>query len=165
MPIEKIEAYATAMVEFIRITAETGDFGWGQISAYNADITSLILHRQVAPHAGGEDASDVPALITRITELEHKFPESYLIRTLAGLDAAIRDLPGRLMELPVYSLIAGALETVHTCASSMKSDIKPEREIPRILDLAAKKGFDAFKIRIGSKYGHDLNEWLGKTEK
>ncbi|MYB35523.1 MAG: mandelate racemase/muconate lactonizing enzyme family protein, partial [Gammaproteobacteria bacterium] len=144
---------------------ETGDSGWGQISTYNADITSLILHRQVAPHALGWGVSDVLALITRITELEHKFPGSYLRRALAGLDTAIWDLQGRLRELPVCSLIGGTPGPVRAYASSMKRDIKPEQEVSRMLELAEKKGFDAFKVRIGSECGHDRDEWPGRTEK
>ncbi len=165
MIIKKIETYATEMVGFVRVTTDTGDFGWGQVSPYNADITCLILHRQVAPHALGEDISDVLALVTHITELEHKFPGSYLRRALAGLDTAIWDLQGQIRELPVCALIGGTPGPVRAYASSMKREIKPELEVARLLELADKKGFDAFKIRIGSECGHDADEWPGRTEK
>lgn len=102
--------------------------------------------------------------MNRITELEHKFPGSYLRRALAGLDTALWDLQGRLKELPVCSLIGGSPGPVRAYASSMKRDIEPDQEIARLLALAECKGFDAFKIRIGSECGHDLDEWPGRSE-
>ncbi|MCY4149037.1 MAG: mandelate racemase/muconate lactonizing enzyme family protein [Gammaproteobacteria bacterium] len=164
MIIEKIETFITEMVGFVRITTGTGDFGWGQVPTYNADITSLILHRQVAPHALGNDVSNALALITHITEFEHKFPGSYLRRALAGLDTAIWDLQSRPRELPVCALIGGTPGPVRAYASSMKRDIKPEQEASRMLELADTKGFDAFKIRVGSECGHDRDEWPDRTE-
>ncbi|MXZ81731.1 MAG: mandelate racemase/muconate lactonizing enzyme family protein [Gammaproteobacteria bacterium] len=165
MKIARIETFTNEAVGFVRVTAETGDFGWGQVSTYNADITSTILHRQVAPHAIGQDAFDILRLVTRITELEHKFPGSYLRRALAGLDTALWDLQGRVSEQPVCVLIGGTPGPVRAYASSMKRDIEPEREAKRLLELRDSKGFDAFKIRIGSECGHDADEWPGRSEK
>ena len=45
-----------------------------------------LVHRQVAPHALGQDALDIDTLVNVIPEREHKFPGSYLRRALAGLD-------------------------------------------------------------------------------
>ena len=50
---------------------------------------------QVAPHALRCDALDIDALVDAIPEKEHKFPGSYLIRAIGGLDTALWDLRGR----------------------------------------------------------------------
>ena len=49
MKIAKLETFDTPFVCFVRVTADTGDVGWGQTSTYQADITADNFHRQVAP--------------------------------------------------------------------------------------------------------------------
>ncbi|MGX7874045.1 hypothetical protein ACVDG5_015995 [Mesorhizobium sp. ORM6] len=49
MKIKRIETFTTQYVGFVRITDEEGNQGIGQVSTYNSDITSTVLHRQVAP--------------------------------------------------------------------------------------------------------------------
>ncbi len=148
----------------MRVTADTGERGWGQVSTYNADITCQILHRQVSPHAIGADALDIDGLIERIGEREHKFPGSYLRRAQTGLDTALWDLRGKFEGKPVVSLLGGKPGKLRAYASSMKRDITPEDEVRRFLELREKFGFDAFKFRIGSECGHDRDEWPGRTE-
>jgi hypothetical protein len=61
MKISKIETFCDPFVGFVRVKAEDGATGWGQVSTYNADITALIVHRQVAPWALGRIAPISPA--------------------------------------------------------------------------------------------------------
>ena len=116
----------------MRVTADTGDTGWGQMSTYNADITAQIFHRQVAVHALGKDAFPFDDLLDRITEKEHKYPGSYLLRALTGLDTALWDLRGKVEGKPVVSLIGGTPRKLRTYASSMKRDITPLDEGTRL---------------------------------
>ena len=139
MNIDSIETFFTPDVGFVRVTSDTGDTGWGQVSTYNADITSQVMHRQVAPHTLGKDAFDILPLVTRITELEHKFPGSYLRRALAGLDTALWDLQGKVEGKPVCSLIGGSPGTIRAYASSMKRDITPKDEAERLTPCATRK--------------------------
>ena len=46
----------------------------------------------------------------------------------------------------------------------MKRDITPEDEARRMVSLRERFGFDAFKFRVGSECGHDVDEWPGRTE-
>ena len=87
MKIRSIETFSNASVGMVRVRTDEGGEGWGQVSPYNADITSLVVHRQVAPYALGADALDIDALVDIIPEREHKFPGSYLRRAMAGLHA------------------------------------------------------------------------------
>jgi L-alanine-DL-glutamate epimerase-like enolase superfamily enzyme len=164
MKIARLETFATRHVGFVRVTADTGDIGWGQVSTYHADITARVFHRQVAPHAMGADALDFADLLERITEREHKFPGSYLRRAMAGLDTALWDLRGRLEQKPVVELIGGKPGRLRAYASSMKRDITPQAEAARFLKLRDQYGFDAFKFRIGAECGRDIDEWPGRTE-
>ena len=95
MNIRTLETFTNAFVGFVRVTAEDGSVGWGQLSTYNSDITAQVFHRQVAPWALGRSALDIEALVDEIPEREHKFPGSYLHRAMAGLDTALWDWRGR----------------------------------------------------------------------
>jgi L-alanine-DL-glutamate epimerase-like enolase superfamily enzyme len=164
MKINRIETFCNQFVGFVRVTADDGSQGWGQVSTYNADITSQIMHRQVAPWSLGQDALDIDSLMDRIPEREHKFPGSYLVRAMTGLDTALWDLRGKLEGRSVCELIGGKPRPIRAYASSMKRDITPKDEAARLLKLRDKFGFDAFKFRVGAEVGHDEDEWPGRTE-
>jgi L-alanine-DL-glutamate epimerase-like enolase superfamily enzyme len=169
--IQSIESFSTWDVALVRVTgdkASGGAQGWGQVSPYNADITALVLHRQVAPHALGydlgDDAGDIDRLVELVCEREHKFPGSYLRRALAGLDTALWDLRGKREGRSVCELLGGAPRPFPVYASSMRHDIVPEAEAARLARLRDEAGYRAFKIRVGKECGHDEDEWPGRSE-
>jgi L-alanine-DL-glutamate epimerase-like enolase superfamily enzyme len=164
MKIQRIETFCNAFVGFVRVTSDDGAQGWGQVSTYHADISALVLHRQVAPWVLGQDALDIDAMADRVCEREHKFPGSHLYRAIGGVDTALWDLRGKLEGKPVCALIGGQPGRLRAYASSMKRDITPEQEAARFADLRERFGFDAFKFRVGAEYGHDVDEWPGRTE-
>jgi L-alanine-DL-glutamate epimerase-like enolase superfamily enzyme len=165
MKIDSIETFATADLAFVRVTAENGATGWGQTAPYHADITAMVLHRQVAPWAlGFQVDGDLDDLMDLIGEREHKFPGSHLRRAMGGFDTAIWDLRGKLAEKPVVELLGGKPGALRAYASSMKRDITPEDEAERLRKLQGEFGFDAFKFRVGAEVGRNHDEWPGRTE-
>ena len=164
LKIARIETFAKLKVGFVRVVADTGDEGWGQVSTYNADITCQILHRQVAPWALGQDTGNLDLLLDTIYEREHKFPGSYMCRALAGLDTAIWDLRGKRQGKPIVELLGGTPGPLRVYGSSMKRDITPEQELKRFQKLRDTCGYDAFKFRVGDECGRDVDFWLGRTE-
>jgi L-alanine-DL-glutamate epimerase-like enolase superfamily enzyme len=162
--IKSIETFSNAFVGLVRLRGDDGAEGWGQVSPYNADITALVLHRQVAPHALRQDALDIDALVEAIPEKEHKFPGSYLRRALAGLDTALWDLRGKIEGKSVCELLGGTPRPFPVYASSMRRDITPEEEAARFIRLREEHGYEAFKFRVGRECGHDEDEWPGRTE-
>ncbi len=164
MKIKTIESFCTEFVGFVRVTAEDGTQGWGQVATYNADITAAVLHRQVAPWVLGQDTADLNDLLDIVTEREHKFPGSYLRRAMAGFDTAVWDARGKRAGKPVVELLGGTAGTIRAYGSSMKRDITPLAEAERMKRLRGEQGFDAFKFRVGAECGRDRDEWPGRTE-
>ncbi|ETX28070.1 mandelate racemase/muconate lactonizing enzyme family protein [Roseivivax isoporae] len=162
--IARLETFATPLVGFVRLTTEDGAQGWGQVSTYNADITAQVFHRQVAPWALGRGIDALEAVVAEIPEREHKYPGTYLMRALAGLDTAAWDWRGRRAGRPVAELLGGTAGDIRAYASSMRRDIAPEDEAARMLQLRDRHGFDAFKLRVGAQCGNDIDEWPGRTE-
>ena len=164
MRIKSIETFSNEFVGMVRLSTDDGAEGWGQVSPYNADITALVLHRQVVPHALGRDALGIDALVDAIPDKEHKFPGSYLRRALAGLDTALWDLRGKLEGKSVCELLGGTPRSFPVYASSMRRDITPKDEAERFVRLRETHGYNAFKFRVGRECGHDQDEWPGRTE-
>lgn len=164
MKIQRIETFGNAFVCLLRVTTDSGLSGWGQVAPYHADITAQVVHRQAAPHVLGCDALDIDALVDAIPEKEHKFPGSYLMRAIGGLDTALWDVRGKLEGKSVCELLGGVPRNFPVYASSMRRDITPADEAARLAGLRDRHGFDAFKFRIGRECGHDQDEWPGRTE-
>ncbi|WP_339764701.1 mandelate racemase/muconate lactonizing enzyme family protein [uncultured Sulfitobacter sp.] len=164
MKLKSIETFTTPDVGFVRVTAEDGSQGWGQVSTYHSDITCQVLHRQVAPHVLGQDTTDLDDLLDIVAEREHKFPGSYLRRAMAGVDTAIWDLRGKQQGKSVAELLGGTPGLIRAYASSMKRDITPKDEAARLKHLRDTQGFDAFKVRAGAEVGRNKDEWPGRTE-
>jgi L-alanine-DL-glutamate epimerase-like enolase superfamily enzyme len=167
MKIKTIESFCTEKVGLVRVTADSGDQGWGQVSTYHADITCTVLHRQVAPWMLGQDVSDLSRLgdlIDFVFEKEHKFPGSYLCRAVCGVDTALWDLHGKIEGKSVCELLGGTPRPIRVYASSMSREIAPRDEASRFAALRDRHGYDAFKFRVGAECGRNRDQWPGRSE-
>ena len=88
MKIKKLETFTKSFVSFVKTTIEDGSIGFGQMSTYHADITNQIFHKQVAPWILNKSREDFDDIENLVLEKEHKFPGSYLLRAIAGLDTS-----------------------------------------------------------------------------
>ena len=164
MKIKKLETFTKPFVSFVKTTLEDGSVGFGQMSTYHADITAQIFHKQVAPWIFNKSWEDFDDIENLVLEKEHKFPGSYLLRAIAGLDTSLWDLKGKILNKPVTALIGGAPGNLKVYGSSMKRDISANDEADRFKRLHQEQGIDAFKFRIGAECGRGLDEWEGRTE-
>ena len=164
MKIKKLETFTKPYVSFLKTTLEDGSQGFGQMSTYHADITAQIFHKQVAPWVLDKSWEDFNDIENLVLEKEHKFPGSYLLRAIAGLDTSLWDLKGKLENKSVTELIGGTTGPLNVYGSSMKRDISAIDEADRFKKLFQEKGINAFKFRIGAECGRGLDEWEGRTE-
>lgn len=165
LKIKKIETYTRGSnLSVVRVLADDGSEGYGQISTYDADISAQIMHRKIARHALGKDPGDLNEIVDRCIEANYKFPWSYVCRALSGLDTAVWDLLGKREEKSVCELLGGKPRPIPIYGSSMSRTITPADEARRLVDLRDTKGIRAFKIRVGKVNGHDQDQWPGRTE-
>jgi L-alanine-DL-glutamate epimerase-like enolase superfamily enzyme len=165
LKITSIESFVQGTnLGIVRIRAEDGSEGYGQLSPYDADITATILHRKIAHFALGMDPADMNAVADRCIEENYKFPWSFVCRALTGLDTAVWDWLGKHERKSVCELLGGNPRPFPVYGSSMSRAIKPEEEARRLMQLRDNQGFMAFKVRIGKVNGHDADEWPGRTE-
>jgi L-alanine-DL-glutamate epimerase-like enolase superfamily enzyme len=164
MIIRRLETYTTQSLSVVRAVAEDGSEGWGQMSPFNADISAMVFHRQIARHVLGQDAEPTEALVDRILGANLKFPGTYVLRALCGVETALWDLKAKREGRPVYALLGGQSRPIPCYGSSMRRDISPADEAQRLARRRQEQGFGAFKIKIGMDYGHDVDASAGRTE-
>jgi L-alanine-DL-glutamate epimerase-like enolase superfamily enzyme len=164
LKISRIESYTAGNATIVRVQADDGSEGFGQLAPYNNDITTTVLHRMVAPHALGRDPYQAGAVADRCIEANYKFPWSFVSRATAGLETALWDLRGKREGKSVCELLGGTPGPIPAYGSSMRRDITPSDEAERLVRLRDAFGYEAFKIRVGKVTGHDEDEWPGRTE-
>ena len=68
LKIAKIETYSKQNIALVKITLDTGAYGWGQIYTYNSDIACPILHRNLAHLVLGQDPASIDELVDQCIE-------------------------------------------------------------------------------------------------
>ncbi len=165
LKISRIETFTKGNnLGMVKITTHDGSTGWGQISTWNADISAVVLHRQVAHHALGNDPAHVFEIADRCIYANLKYPWSYVCRATSGIETAIWDLLGKLQGKSVCELLGGKPRPFPIYGSSMSRSISPKDEAARMINLRDEKGIAAFKFRIAKEGGRDVDAWEGRTE-
>jgi L-alanine-DL-glutamate epimerase-like enolase superfamily enzyme len=164
MKITSIETFTRDPLSIVRVRTDDGAEGYGQVAPFNADITAIVLHRQISPLVLGANPTELDAISDRCIDGNHKYPWSYVCRALAGVDTALWDMRGKRAGKSVRELLGGKARAVNAYGSSMRRDIQPEEEARRLAGLRDSHGFGAFKIRVGKTCGHDEDEWPGRSE-
>lgn len=164
MRIDKIETYSTPQLCVVKITTEDGLSGIGQTAHIFTDITSKIVHRQLAPLVLGMDAEQIDEISDHCIESTYKFYGSYICRAAAGIDTALWDLKAKRAGKSVAQLLGSTKTSVDVYGSSMDKTITPKQEAERMKALEQENGFRAFKLHIGKGVGKNLDMYPGRTE-
>jgi L-alanine-DL-glutamate epimerase-like enolase superfamily enzyme len=91
----------------IRVTASNGLVGWGEAFWGGWQATRAAIDHWIAPLARGQDVND-KQMFARFERSLHNFGRSGpYIYALAGLDIALWDLRGKLVGMPVHTLLGG----------------------------------------------------------
>ncbi|MBY0332508.1 MAG: mandelate racemase/muconate lactonizing enzyme family protein [Acetobacteraceae bacterium] len=93
----------------VRVETDTGLTGWGEGFGFTLCATTRdALERLVAPACIGQDARDIPALMTALHRRFHNFGRNGAMTfALSGLDIALWDLAGKAAGLPLHALLGG----------------------------------------------------------
>ncbi|MFP9193316.1 mandelate racemase/muconate lactonizing enzyme family protein [Natrialbaceae archaeon A-CW1-1] len=174
MAIEKCETFTADNVSIVRVTTSNGDSGFGQMAPPGThdhpglnEITVATFHRLIAPRALGEAADDIGHLIDEIMRATYKYPGTFALRALCGLDTALWDLKGRREGASVCELLGGPSnpDPVAAYGSRPSRETTPEEEVEICTTYADKLGLEAFKLKIGKRLSYDeLSDPSKRTE-
>ncbi len=164
MRITSITTHTTGHICVVRIATDTGEIGSGQTAPFQAEITATVLHRMVAPAVFPLEDPTPDTLSDAVVARNLKFPGSFVLRALGGVETALWDLLAKREGRLVCELFGGSPGSYPAYASSMRRDITPADEAERISRLRDTRGFRACKIRVGDGTGEDRDRWPGRSE-
>lgn len=143
----------------VRIETDNGAVGWGEAKApVGAEATALIIDSLLAPIVLGADPFDVRVLWERMFGAMRVRGHSngFWLEAISGIDIALWDLTGRLLDQPIHKLLGGAFrERLRVYASGLPAlydgsdDEALERLADRALSIVA-DGFLAMKMAVGN---------------
>ena len=141
----------------VRISTDAGITGWGEVDSCplvaKAVIEAPFSHTRTTGLRDlliGEDPTD----ITRLWDLMYESTlycgrEGAVIHAMAGVDLALWDIKGKVLQQPVYQLLGGAhRDSIRVYASNM-FEFTPEATADRARK-AIDQGFTAVKFGSGT---------------
>lgn len=171
MAITTVETFTAEEACVVRVETDDGDAGFGQTAAGNEAISAQVLHELVAPHALGMDPTNVEDVIDGILEARefpcpYKYPGTFLLRALCGLDTALWDLKGRRENEPVCELLGGAPGSIRAYGSRLSRETDVDEEIDICRRARTDHDLEAFKLKVGKRLAFRTDEDVhpGRTE-
>jgi len=147
---------------FVKLTTDDGQVGWGETLASVApEVAVQIVRTLLAPQLIGQDPLAVDAISTALfrSMRDRGHFTGFFADAVAGCDTALWDLRGRLLGLPVYTLLGGPYSTrlrayasgLFNARAGMGATASPA-STPAERAEAAKRmveaGFDAIKLHL-----------------
>jgi L-alanine-DL-glutamate epimerase-like enolase superfamily enzyme len=166
MRIRRLETFTRGHLSLVRVTADDGLQGWGQMRGFwhCGAIPALVFGRKVAPEALGRPCEDIEALTAAVARAHYRDRGPYLARALSGLDTALWDLRGRAEGKGVCRLAGGRPRALPAYAATIHRRTSPGEEAARLKAACERDGFRAVKTRIGSPCGDCADAAPGRTE-
>ena len=152
----------------VRIDTDAGISGYGEVGDLDGDLVRAAIHTHAEggarlPHLKlhGKDPLDIGVHHHNMFYAYRQRPPHVMI--CSGLDMALWDLAGRLLEKPVWQLLGGKfrdeLELYSHCPQGDFTDAGAWPD--RVAELKAEPfGFRAFKVDVHSCLGLNMQEYV-----
>ncbi|QMV03593.1 mandelate racemase/muconate lactonizing enzyme family protein [Devosia sp. D6-9] len=139
---------STDMTLLVKVTGESGKVGWGECYGIVApEATKAIIDDVLGPVIIGRDPADAVVIHEDLYDLMRVrgFFGGYYLDALAGVDIALYDLTGKVLNLPIATLLGGRRhDTIPAYVSGL-----PRATIKERCDLALEwvaKGYKGIKF-------------------
>ena len=132
---------------FVLVHTDDGLTGIGECFRRQPSVTKSMIDDIIAPSIIGKNPVETDA---RYRDMIHSANALEIGGAawiaIAGLDIALWDLKGKLLNQPIYELLGGKVrDSVPVYASSMKRDLTPYEEAVRATGLV-EKGYKGYKL-------------------
>ena len=143
--------YSERCICVVKVTASNGQFGWGEgygpASVLEAGIKLL------EPHVIGENPLENEVIWSQMYRKTLDFARrGILVASMSAIDIAIWDLKGKILELPVSTLLGGAQRTkIKPYATGLyfSDHNNPSKDFDQEAAQYVKQGFKAIKMKVG----------------
>lgn len=93
---------------FVKLTTDSGISGWGECDAGRPPLMETLVQDMFARDVLGKDPFDSGPVSDDMFYGNHDFgPGGALANAIAGVDIAMWDLKGKILDLPIYHLLGG----------------------------------------------------------
>ncbi len=153
--IARIEAFAVPRAVFVKVTADDGTAGWGEAGHSGARFVARLINDSMARFVTGDDIFAGEATWAKLHyEYDELGPGGIASQAIAGIDCALWDLRGRLLDKPVWALLGGKFRDDFPVYGSFSRDLgdgkfmTPDQAAARAAELMG-EGFMGIKVRMG----------------
>jgi L-alanine-DL-glutamate epimerase-like enolase superfamily enzyme len=106
--ITDVRTYKLKDALFVQVVADNGQTGWGEASPNNRHVVETFIHHGLKQHVIGRNVWDAEPIWDDMFFANHDLgPDGVLQYAIAGIDVALWDLRGKLVNQPVYILLGG----------------------------------------------------------
>ncbi len=92
---------------FVRITTNTGDYGWGEASTQYKDAGVAAEIGEFAKYLEGKDPFQIEHIWTSLYRRVTWTGGAVSMSAISGIDLALNDLKAKALGIPVYELLGG----------------------------------------------------------
>jgi L-alanine-DL-glutamate epimerase-like enolase superfamily enzyme len=149
--VTDVRAYRMPQATFVEVVSDAGVSGWGECAGDNNAVMEAFVNEGLEEHVIGQDPFDAERLWDWMFFENHDLgPGGALPNAIAGVDIALWDLKGRLLNLPIYKLIGGKYrDRVKMYGSfGVRRGKVSKEEAVRIAAKLRDRGCTAFKLRM-----------------
>jgi len=150
--VKDVKTYKLKQAIFIEVVADNGVSGWGEASPNNRHLIETFVHKGLKEHVIGKSVWNAEPMWDDMFFDNHDLgPAGVLPYSIAGIDIALWDLKGKLVNLPVYRLLGGKYRDKVRAYGSFGVDGGRKMTAAQAAAKAAKfveRGFTAVKLRM-----------------
>ena len=135
---------------FVRIETNTGHVGWGECSPNGIYVIQKLVQDLLVKYVMGQDPFDTERLYEQMFWRNHDLGAGgALTYAIAGVDCALWDLKGKILNVPIYKMIGGKLRDKVKAYGGfgVKGGNIPIKDAIKSALRLAKNGFQVIKIR------------------
>jgi L-alanine-DL-glutamate epimerase-like enolase superfamily enzyme len=151
--ITDIKTYAHPKACFVKIETDAGISGWGEADHDHIPIVAKVIHELGEPYLLGESPFESEYFWNKIFFMGEDIGSNGVATgALAGIDNALWDLKGKIVDLPVYKLLGGnRMEKIKVYGSFGRGEglnIKTPNQCGKTAAGFVEKGYDTVKLRM-----------------
>lgn len=149
--ITGLKTFVLPRAVLVKLETNAGISGWGESSPNNTRLIETFIHTDMKERVIGRDPFDVEPIWDELFWYNHDLgPGGALPYAVAGIDLALWDIKGKVLNQPVYRLLGGCYRKefpVYGGFGIYGGTVSVEEAVQKALKLA-EKGFKTIKLRM-----------------
>lgn len=143
----------------VKVTTDAGLVGWGEAHHGRAHTAvAKLIETTLKQLILGSDAEDIAAVWEKMYRFQlasHGMGAGACL-AVSGIDMALWDIRGKVLELPLYRVLGGTRKPIPAYAGGVSLGYQDKRELIDEARASVDKGYKAIKLRVGDCVENDV---------